>query len=203
MLTCNVVKDLLPNYADGLVNEKTSQEIEEHLSGCADCKTEYEEIKSPLALITDDVNEIDYLKKIKRENVTRIIKYSVISVFAASVIFIISVFVFYIGKPVNSGDFSYSLHKDSDGYIRIEMILENGYVLHAQPNYDNININEVVCAPRQSLKIPFDDMGEYNGSRFSWGYGVTGTNGKISDDFKFIFRFADKEVVLTIDDFPN
>ena len=207
MLNCNVVKDLLPNYVDGLVSEKTRQEIDEHLSGCTDCKAAYEEMKAPLTPITmEDVTEIDYLKKVKRKNKIRTIRYSVISALAVAAIFIVSVFVFYIGKPVNIEDFSYSLHKESEGSIRIDMKLENGLVLHAEPemiwnNSVGSDSNEVVFIStlKQSVKIPFDDMGEDKGSSYSWGYGVVGD--EIEDNFTFILRFSDRDVVLTLDDF--
>ena len=38
MLNCSVVRDLLPNYLDGLTSEETNCEIEEHLAGCDECR---------------------------------------------------------------------------------------------------------------------------------------------------------------------
>ena len=36
-LSCHVVKDLLPLYADGLTGSETSEDIKAHLEGCEDC----------------------------------------------------------------------------------------------------------------------------------------------------------------------
>ena len=36
-LSCNVVRDLLPNYIEGLTSGETNTDIEEHLSECEDC----------------------------------------------------------------------------------------------------------------------------------------------------------------------
>ena len=209
MLNCNVVKDILPNYTDGLLSEETAQEVKEHLTSCADCNAVYEEMRDSLTPIAvADAGEIDYLKKFKTKSKANTIKYSVISALAVVVIFIVCVFIFHIGKPVNSEDLSYTLHKLSDSSIQIDMKLENGLVLEARPEmiFDNdissTSIEQItVCTPRQTLKIPFDDRGEDGGSGFTWGYEVSG--GEISDEFTFIFRFADKDVVLTIDDFQD
>jgi len=41
-LNCDVVKDLLPLYVDGMVSDSSKKGIEEHLNTCADCKKTYE-----------------------------------------------------------------------------------------------------------------------------------------------------------------
>lgn len=68
MLTCNIVKDLFPNYIDGLVSEETAQEIAEHLTGYADCRTAYAHMKTSVEpIIEQDRKAIDYLKKFERK----------------------------------------------------------------------------------------------------------------------------------------
>ena len=44
-LPCEVVRDLLPLYADDLVSETTGEMIKEHISGCDDCRKRYEGMK--------------------------------------------------------------------------------------------------------------------------------------------------------------
>lgn len=41
-MKCEVVKDLLPSYIDGLTSSVTNEEIEEHLDQCEECKRNYE-----------------------------------------------------------------------------------------------------------------------------------------------------------------
>ncbi|GIP32493.1 zf-HC2 domain-containing protein [Paenibacillus sp. J2TS4] len=45
MNTCNVAKDLIPLYVEGLTNEDSTALVEQHLAECADCKSYYEMIK--------------------------------------------------------------------------------------------------------------------------------------------------------------
>lgn len=44
---CSIVQDLLPLYADHILNADTAAFVEEHLKGCASCKKEYDGIKEP------------------------------------------------------------------------------------------------------------------------------------------------------------
>lgn len=65
-LDCEVIEDLLPSYIDQLTHDKTNQLIEEHLQNCFSCRKKYEEMS-----LEDDcssLEEIDYLKKIRKQN---------------------------------------------------------------------------------------------------------------------------------------
>lgn len=44
---CNIIRDLLPLYAENMVSPDTADFVEEHLKGCASCKQEYERAKEP------------------------------------------------------------------------------------------------------------------------------------------------------------
>ena len=50
---CVIVQDLLPNYIENLTNEETNKYIEEHLKGCTECKTVFENMKKKVDL-TDE-----------------------------------------------------------------------------------------------------------------------------------------------------
>jgi len=70
-LSCHIVKDLLPLYADGLTSEESSRDIKEHLEGCEDCRAAFEamtkgEEDAQLEQKQEDGKQIDYLKKVKR-----------------------------------------------------------------------------------------------------------------------------------------
>ena len=43
---CSIVKDLLPLYVEDMVSEETAQYVSDHLNSCADCKAEYDALKS-------------------------------------------------------------------------------------------------------------------------------------------------------------
>ncbi len=43
---CNIIRDLLPLYAEDMVSEDSKEFVEEHLAKCESCKKELEEIKN-------------------------------------------------------------------------------------------------------------------------------------------------------------
>ena len=44
-LPCSVVRDLLPLYAEDLASEESSALVKEHLDGCADCRSQLDELR--------------------------------------------------------------------------------------------------------------------------------------------------------------
>jgi len=42
---CEIIKDLLPLYADNVCSEKSARIVEEHLNDCSDCSEEFRKIK--------------------------------------------------------------------------------------------------------------------------------------------------------------
>ncbi len=44
---CNIIRDLLPLYAENMVSPDTAAFVEEHLKGCEACRKEYEKTKEP------------------------------------------------------------------------------------------------------------------------------------------------------------
>ena len=54
---CNVIRDLLPLYHDGVCSPESRQLVEEHLEECADCRGELERMDTPLPTAHPQVNE--------------------------------------------------------------------------------------------------------------------------------------------------
>ena len=42
---CSIIRDILPLYADKMVSADTASFVEEHLTGCAECRAELEKLK--------------------------------------------------------------------------------------------------------------------------------------------------------------
>ena len=49
-LSCPVVRDLLPLYAEGLASEETASLVEAHLGACPDCRAALEAVRAPAEL---------------------------------------------------------------------------------------------------------------------------------------------------------
>ena len=47
-IPCELIRDLLPLYVDGLTSEASNREIKEHLETCGSCRERYERMKREL-----------------------------------------------------------------------------------------------------------------------------------------------------------
>ena len=85
-VSCDIIRDILPLYVDGVVSEDTKEMVEEHLSSCASCKKEAEILKQELILPSMknvQLAEAKVFKKLKakfRKKNTIILLLSVITV---------------------------------------------------------------------------------------------------------------------------
>lgn len=70
-LPCEVVRDLLPSYVDGLTSETTGALVEAHVEGCDACRAVLQAMRAPEAepeKQENEAKEIDFLKKNKKRN---------------------------------------------------------------------------------------------------------------------------------------
>ena len=75
-IDCDVIKDLMPLYAENMASEKSAALIEEHFTECEDCRQLYEEMKQPEPEVEFKQEPADnfkkYIKKKKRKTALRI-----------------------------------------------------------------------------------------------------------------------------------
>ncbi len=83
---CNIIRDLLPLYAEKMVSSDTVAFIEEHLKDCEACRKEYEGIKEPHP--TKEISHAAPLLKLSRK-----MKIKRIQTIALTAVFVIALFV--------------------------------------------------------------------------------------------------------------
>ena len=67
---CNVIKDILPLYVEGMLSEDSISFVEEHIADCPECKAFLEKIKAPSDISEDKsvfCEEAMPLKKAKKK----------------------------------------------------------------------------------------------------------------------------------------
>lgn len=68
-IPCDVIKDLLPLYVDGLVSENTGREVESHIDECVECSNVLKSMQNPESSVTEEEEkEIKFLRKNRRRN---------------------------------------------------------------------------------------------------------------------------------------
>lgn len=140
-LTCGVVRDLLPSFAEGLTSPETNGAVEAHLKHCPDCKKRWTAMSGEriAGVPAEEAREVDYLKKVKRRTGWQVVLAAVctVLVFAAA----LAVKLFVIGQPMEQEGMSYTVSEDAGtmelriysnwsgvAYCRFEVTRESGVV---------------------------------------------------------------------------
>lgn len=69
-ITCEVIKDLLPLYHDGVCSDDSKRMIEEHITECSECKKNLEGMDSEIYIqthIEENMEDAKVMKKISRK----------------------------------------------------------------------------------------------------------------------------------------
>ena len=72
-MKCDIIKDLLPSYIEGLTSETSNEEIEKHLAACEECRTFHQEMTGEIieVLPVTEKKELDYLKKVRKNYIRK------------------------------------------------------------------------------------------------------------------------------------
>ena len=129
---CDIIKDLLPSYVDGLTNETTIAIIEDHLKDCPGCREELEKIRhagaSPLQAEQDSA-EIKHLEKAGQRSRRRLLRLSVI---LAVILFFGAIALHFLKEDLTGGE-SYRLSKNQIESLQQQM---------AQQDENEIDLSE-------------------------------------------------------------
>lgn len=67
-ISCEIIKDLLPLYHDGVCSNDSRMMVEEHLAYCDNCKAELQVMDNELSITNTkkNLNEAETVKKLSR-----------------------------------------------------------------------------------------------------------------------------------------
>ena len=72
-MKCEIIKDLLPSFIDGLTSDVSNEVVEQHLSECESCRAYYEEMKEQAPAILEKAGrEIDYFLRIREDTIRKV-----------------------------------------------------------------------------------------------------------------------------------
>ena len=100
-IPCEVIRDLLPSYADGLTDKVTDCIIKEHINECEGCAGALERMKDSSVSPVDGESKkaVNFLKKTHRRSIIAV----VLGVFVTVALAVVglSVKTFIIGQPID------------------------------------------------------------------------------------------------------
>ena len=138
-IKCEIVRDLLPSYVDGLTSDATNEVIAQHMLDCPDCAASLALMKEPEEHPQQSVPEVDFLKKVRRRSGHTALLWALGAVVLVAVLGIIK---FYLaGSEAFPAQFNYNVVVDgamldlsgnfpagSLQYARVSFEEENGVV---------------------------------------------------------------------------
>lgn len=210
-MNCYIVRDLLPSFVDGLVSEETKKDIGEHLEDCGDCKTLYEQMKTPVIpnMANADGKEINYLKKIKRRTIR-----TIAIIFTALVIgFGVLAWFFAIGTIAKSEDvlvnteFQYNtVYIDDIPKLTKEWVihfeLTNGKALKADTEHifatDENGIEYVTGCIITLYEVQPSRL-MFEGNNYTFGYSYSGDEPPVNDQIITV-RYKNTKLVYSMRD---
>lgn len=170
-MKCEIIRDLLPTYIDGLTSRESNKEIHEHIETCEECGKVLEQMQREVMGENQEgqtkdkslMTEINPFKKLKK----RLIRISVVVILLAV---LVGVWFYFhgIGWPVDREDMQITYSYDEDT-IWIDFELINGRVLNVDTSYvavitkDGYGFEGMEFTFRESLPSILDDRGEEPG----------------------------------------
>ena len=107
-INCNIIRDILPLYVDGVVSADTSALVEEHMTECEDCRQEAERMKAHMNL--PDSGEVeaaeakvikDFGKAFRKKSRINAIKAAGSFLLVAVAAWMLNWLIFSFGVPVD------------------------------------------------------------------------------------------------------
>lgn len=103
-ITCDIIRDLIPGYVDGVLSGAGTGIVKAHLEHCEECRGFYEELKADMdaGASEEELLVLNGFKKIEKR--TRRLKLASAAAFSLLVFFVMAVFlrVFVIGEPMET-----------------------------------------------------------------------------------------------------
>ncbi|SHM88525.1 zf-HC2 domain-containing protein [Ruminococcus flavefaciens] len=170
---CDMIKDLLPLYADDICSEESRKAVEEHIKSCPDCKVELEKLGKNV--VVSPQKDANVLKRIKKRLRIEKIVVSIISIMAVCGILLYGL-VYFINEYESM---------DMEKYKILENVSvsehDNAVWLDIKGYAASFDIDVLTLSDTNGKHLGIDD--DFDSEKKN-GYGITLKQRKI-DDFTF------------------
>ena len=184
-MKCEIIRDLLPLYIDGLTSKESNQEIEKHLKNCEECQKYYQEMTGDIdnfsVITNEEIVDVNLIKKIKKKNRKKALG-------------------IFVGAFVLSGVLMGVSFHWTHGVAMYENVILNYGVqgdtayltLQGKPGYE-LNFSGATDQNKSSLKVMY--------ARNIWGHDenvvrLEGESNRSGEPPQWILEFKDRIVVI-------
>lgn len=194
-MKCEIIRDLLPSYLDGLTSEASNQEILAHMEGCEACREILQEMQ---AEESNGIEEGEKKKIHPFRELNQRMKMTILAVVMACVALGGAFWkVFVRGWSIDPKDVEMNVAWE-EGEVLLQFELLNGHVLDAWGMMDQM---EMQIGLKQMLQLPGDDRGKYPG-RFDYGISLEWMreDGEIEDiaEYPIVIDYGKEKMTYTL-----
>lgn len=213
-ISCNIIRDILPLYADDVVSEDTKELVETHLDGCPDCQKMLDTMRTPMVIppIPDEAKTMRNFKK--RWSLKKVAQGILATLLVIALCVGCFMFVYGYGFPTKAADVELRtgfqcMSEDRSDEVTCptgkQMWIVDTYALSgdirdtAEFEYTNINGERVntgvtLYMRRTPIVMPWDYAGPIRAG-YSWPENLPTDAGY---DFTVTFVFSDETVTYSL-----
>lgn len=184
-MKCEIIRDLLPLYIDGLTSKESNQEIEKHLKNCEECQKYYQEMTGYIdnfsVITNEEIEDVNLIKKIKKKN-----RKKALGIFVGA--FVLSGVLMGVGFHWTHGVAMYE-----NVILNYGVQGDTAYLtLQGKPGYE-LNFSGATDQNKSSLKVMY--------ARNIWGHDenvvrLEGESNRSGEPPQWILEFKDRIVVI-------
>lgn len=154
---CDIIKDLLPGYADHLLSEAGAEAVKEHLTHCDSCRRIYQEMTDELKTepASADRLALDGFRKIRQRTRRLRLAAGIACGLLLLLVCGILLFLFVIGRPVSFPDEFSSIYHEEDESVTIEGDFKNFNIGRVKWERDPQNENIIYLLFYETAALPF------------------------------------------------
>ena len=184
-MKCEIIRDLLPLYIDGLTSKESNQEIEKHLKNCEECQKYYQEMTGDIdnfsVITNEEIEDVNLIKKIKKKN-----RKKALGIFVGA--FVLSGVLMGVSFHWTHGVAMYE-----NVILNYGVQVDTAYLtLQGKPGYE-LNFSGATDQNKSSLKVMY--------ARNIWGHDenvvrLEGESNRSGEPPQWILEFKDRIVVI-------
>lgn len=150
-ISCDVIRDLLPLYVEGIASENSCKLIEEHIGNCADCTSLLEEMKAETVIpIETDVKPLQNVRsRIRIKTILSVVTALLLALTLVAGAFVCAV----VPVRMSAQEAIVAVEQEEDGRVMIQLS-ENTQTVYSGENticFDKLRLNWFVSDYRQQM----------------------------------------------------
>ena len=160
-MKCEIIRDLMPLYLDGLTSEESNGAIREHLDGCESCKKMLEQMQRETTVKTEETKKkINPFRKFNRKMKTYVAATVAVCVGFGG----LGYKAFARGFAIDPDDMTMDVRMEGE-MLYLDFALEEGVLQNDGTKYDETSAEIKL---RKVWTLPGDYLGA-EPNKFSWG----------------------------------